>query len=271
MKYNGKNILITGGTEGIGRAAALLFTEKGANVFVFSRSKEKVSATVKACREIAGADQICEGFALDVTDFAKVKTRYKALGNKLGNFDVLINAAGFSHPDYFEKIPMDKQHSMMEVNYFGVINSVQAALPFMQEKGGSIVNVSSLCGFLPVFGYSGYTGSKFAVLGMSDVLRSEFKRFGISVSVLCPPDTETPGFEKENKTKPPETVEISKGAKLLSPEQVAKVLEKGIRKRKKIIIPGSGGKLAYWMQRFFPGILSMIFNSSVRKVQKKNK
>ena len=259
--YKGKNVFITGGSEGIGRAVASLLSQRGANVFIFSRSKEKLKTAAAACG--------CTAVQLDVTDFEKTKRQYKSLAAKHGGIDILINAAGFSHPDHFEKIPMEKFRAMMEVNYFGVVNSVMAALPFMKEKGGQIVNVSSMSGFLPVFGYSGYTGSKFAVLGFSEVLRSELKQYNIGVSVLCPPDTDTPGFEKENATKPADTVEISKGAKLLTPEQVAAALEKEMRKNRTIIIPGFEGKLAYRVRRLFPGLLAGMFDSAVRKVRKR--
>ena len=273
MNYQGKNIFITGGSEGIGKAIAKLLTGKGANTFIFSRNPKKITKALKEIRKNKiSKDQICEGISLDVTKLNIVKTKFSTLFKKYGNIDILINTAGFAAPGYFEKIPPETFHDMMEVNYFGIVNTITAAFPFfVKNNGGHIVNTSSLSGFLPVFGYSGYTASKYAVIGFSEVLKSEFKRHNIKVSVLCPPDTDTPGFKKENKTKPAETVEISKGAKLMTPKQVAESFEKAFSKNKFMIIPGLEGKLAYRVKRFFPGLLNFIFNMSIKKVQKKQR
>lgn len=91
----------------------------------------------------------------------------------------------------------------MKVHIYGVWNSISTLLPHMRQRGGYIVNVSSVLGFMGVFGYSDYCPSKFAILGLSEVLKSELKRYGIGISVLCPPDTDTPGFQVENQTKLP--------------------------------------------------------------------
>ena len=97
----------------------------------------------------------------------------------------------------------------MDLNYFGTVNMVKALLPAMLERGsGHIVNISSVAAFLGVFGYSAYGASKYAVRGFSDVLRAEVKPLGVRVSVVFPPDMDTPGLANENKTKPFETHEI---------------------------------------------------------------
>jgi short-subunit dehydrogenase len=88
------------------------------------------------------------------------------------------------------------------------------------------------------------------------------------VQVLCPPDTETPGFETENTTKPEETKEISKSAKLLMPEEVARQAVKGMEGNKYMIIPGFDGKLTYFIKRHFPTIVDLIMNGAIKKVQK---
>ena len=139
----------------------------------------------------------------------------------------------------------------------------------MKAKGGKIVNTSSIGGFVGVFGYTDYSASKFAIVGFSEALKYEVSRYNISVQVLCPPDTETPGFEIENQTKPEETKEISKTAKLLKPEDVAKEAIKGIEGNSFMIIPGFMGKLTYWIKRHLPFIVDMEMNSTIKKVQKR--
>ncbi len=140
----------------------------------------------------------------------------------------------------------------------------------MKEKGGIIVNVSSIAGFIGVFGYSAYGVSKYGIIGISEVLYSELKRYNIHVSVLCPPDTDTPQFAEEEKTKPPETKAIAGTAKLMTPEAVAKSLIKGIERKKFMIIPGFSGKFIYFMKRHLPGFVQFVFDKDVKKVQKKS-
>jgi 3-dehydrosphinganine reductase len=139
----------------------------------------------------------------------------------------------------------------------------------MKERGGYIVNVSSIVGFLGIFGYTDYAAAKFGVIGLSEALRSEVKRYKIAVSVLCPPDTDTPGFVEENKTKPPETQVISASANLMKPEAVAAALFKGMARQEFIIIPNADGRFTYIMKRLFPWLVEMVTDSQVRSVQKK--
>lgn len=270
MEYAGKKFFITGGSEGIGRSIAVLLAGKGADVFVFSRSQQKIAKALKDIQAVAGDDQVCEGVPLDVTDHKKVESVFASLIKKHGTPDVLINAAGYAYPQYFEKIPVDQFHQMMEVNYMGIVHTCKAIVPYFQKAGGGhIVNTSSLAAVIPTFGYSGYTGTKAAIVGLSEVLREEMKRYNIKVSVLLPPDTDTPGFKVENKTKPEETKEISKSAKMFTPDEVAIAFEKGFRKNRFMIVVGFEGKLAYRLHRYTPGILNSITYASVKKVHKR--
>jgi len=91
------------------------------------------------------------------------------------------------------------------------------------------------------------------------------------VAVLCPPDTDTPGFAAENKTKPEETKEASKGAKLMPPDEVARQLIIGIKRGRHIIIPGLDGKITWRIKRFFPALVDAVLNSQIKKVQKRLK
>ena len=94
-----------------------------------------------------------------------------------------------------------------------------------------------------VFGYSAYTPSKYAVRGYSDVLRVEMKPFGIAVSIVFPPDTDTPGFAEENKTKPMETKEL--GSSVVSPDVIARAIVKGVQHGRYIILPGMEANVLY--------------------------
>ena len=132
--------------------------------------------------------------------------------------------------------------------------------------GGYIVNTSSMAGLIGVFGYTDYCASKFALVGFSEALRSELKPHGITVSVLCPPDTDTPGFATENQTKPEETRAISATAKVVSPDAVADELLRGMARERFLIIPGFDSRLGVLAKRFVPGVVQRVMDRTVAKV-----
>jgi 3-dehydrosphinganine reductase len=125
-----------------------------------------------------------------------------------------------------------------------------------------------VAGFVGLYGYTDYCASKFAVIGFSETLRSELKPDNITVSILCPPDTDTPGFKTENLTKPRETIEISGKVKLLSAQEVADQFIKGILKQTKIIIPSMDGKFTIFMKRLLPSIVDGVMDGAIAKVRK---
>ena len=169
---------------------------------------------------------------LDVADHEQVTATMQALVAEHGAPEVLINCAGRAYPRRFEDITYAQFAETMLVNLHGCWNTVQALLPHMKAKGrGYIVNTSSIAGLIGVFGYTDYCASKFALVGFSEALRSELKPHGITVSVLCPPDTDTPGFATENLTKPEETRAISATAKVLPPAAIADALLRGMAPR----------------------------------------
>ena len=127
--------------------------------------------------------------------------------------------------------------------------------------GGYIVNVASLAGLIGVFGYADYAASKFAVVGFSEVLRSELAPHGITVSVLCPPDTDTPGFAtRERQPSRPRRAPCRRPPVVLSAEQVADALLAGMAQRTFLIIPGRAARLAHLVKRIAPRLLERILD-----------
>jgi len=263
--FDGKLVFITGGSSGIGLATARLLAQEGADVVIFARGRERLE---EALREIEKAKRRAGQRAawkqMDVTDHRQVVQILEEAVREFGPPDVLVNCAGRAYPNYFENIPYEQFDETMKVHAYGAWNTVSALYPHMKEKGGYIVNTSSVLGFMGIFGYTDYAASKFAVVGFSEALRSEARRYGIGVSVLCPPDTDTPGFAVENLTKPPETRAISEGGGLLQPEEVAEALLKGMRKGAFLIGPGSAGML-YRVKRFFPWLVDLFSERAIRK------
>jgi len=268
--FNNKTAFITGGSQGIGLGTAKLLAQKGATVAIFARRKPVLDEALKKIE--AGRtrpDQKFAAYSLDVSNEKEVNDMLGKAVSDLGVPDILINCAGRARPDYFGNIPYTQFDETIKIDLYGTWNTCSFLLPLMKKRGGYIVNTSSIVGFIGIFGYTAYAAAKFGVLGFSEALRSELKQYNIGVSVLCPPDTDTPGFVEENKTKPPETKAVSAAANILKPEAVAAALLKGVAKGDFIIIPSTDGKFTWIMKRWFPWLVDMVTDSQVRHTQKK--
>ena len=269
--FAGKMVYIFGGSSGIGLEIARQAAARGAHVIIFSRNRQRLEQAVEqiAASKIS-EEQKFSWFQVDVSDHAAVLAVAEKAVETFGAPRILINNAGRAYPRYFEQITYEQFDETMRINLYGIWSAVSALLPHMKAQGaGQIVNTSSLAGFIGVFGYTDYAASKFAIFGFSEALRCEAKPHNISVSVVCPPDTKTPGFEVENQTKPPETQALSESGGLMEPDQVARAILRGIEKRKPVIIPGLDGKFTYFMKRHAPWLVNWIMDRIVRKTRQK--
>jgi len=267
-----KVVFVTGGSKGIGRGIAEECASRGADVAIFARGQSDLEAALTHLREIRCRDtQKFAAFQMDVTDSKSVDTSITNAMEELGIPDVLVNNAGLARPRYFEDITIEQFDRTIRTNLSGVWYVTASVVPHMKKRGGYIVNVSSLAGFMGVFGYSDYAASKFGVMGLSLSLRSELKPSGITVSALCPPDTDTPGFEEENKEKPEETKALSENAKVMDSRDVARAMLKGMRRRKPVIVAGFDSKMIYLASRVVPRLVEFIMDMTIKKVQKKKK
>jgi 3-dehydrosphinganine reductase len=267
--FENRNVLITGGSSGIGLATAKLLSAEGANVLILSRSRDRIDHAVG---EIEGQRkseaQRISGMQLDVSQHEEVNRVMAEAIEQFGIPDLLINSAGKAVPRPFEEISYEQLDDIMRTNFYGAWSTIQALLPHMKKKGGGhIVNVSSMAGFIGVFGYADYGASKFAMMGLSETLRMELRQYNIRVSVLCPPDTDTPGYQLENRTKPPETWAIGETAKLIEPDVVARALLKGIRKERCLVMANAEGWLIYLAKRYTPFVLDWMLDRAVRRAQ----
>ena len=268
--FSGKTVYITGGSSGIGLAIARLLATKGAHVVIFARQRDRLESALK---QIASCGiSKCQRFSymqIDVSSEDGAEAVMSRAVSEFGAPEVLINCAGRARPLCFENVTYEHFNETMKVNLYGTWNTISALVPHMKKRGGYIVNVSSMSGLIGVFGYTDYSASKFALIGFSEALRSELKRYGIMVSVLCPPDTDTPGLHEENKTKPDETRALTARTKLMQPDSVARALINGIRKNQFLIIPGFEGKFTFMLKRLFPGLVEFIMNRDIKKVQQR--
>jgi len=266
--FAGKTVYVVGGSLGIGLAVARRVAALGAHVLLFARRREaleEAAGSVEAARQ--ASTQRVAWRSLDAADRAQVE---QVMGEAVAAFgppDVLVNCAGRAYPHRFEDVSYAQFDDTLRMNVHSCWNTVQVLLPHMRgRRGGYIVNTSSVAGLIGVFGYTDYCASKFAVIGFSEALRNELKPQGLTVSVLCPPDTDTPGFAIENRTKPEETRAISATAKVLSADAVAEALLDGMRSGRLLIIPGRDSRLVFLVKRLFPGLLERVLDRTVRQV-----
>ncbi|MHB1342971.1 MAG: SDR family oxidoreductase [Thermoleophilia bacterium] len=257
MDLNGKLALVTGGSRGIGLAVSKELAARGSSVWIAARDPERLAL---AQEQIAGARrssrQSVGTLTLDVADAAQVASVLGVFVEQTGVPDLLVNSAGAAHPGRFEELDIEIFRWMMEVNYLGTVHVTKAVVPGMIARGsGYIVNMSSIAGFLGVYGYSAYGGSKFAVAGLSDVLRAEMKPLGIDVSVVFPPDTETEQLAYEAQFKPPVTKALAGTVSALSAEKVARSIVDGVTRRRYLITPGFEGWLLFRAQNLMGGFV----------------
>lgn len=249
MQFDGQLAAITGGSSGIGLALGRQLAERGASVWLLARDENNLQRALQLLEEHrVNPGQQFGIEPLDVADNNAVLRAAEIIQVEVGVPDLVVNNAGVAHPGYVEELDLEIFRWMMEVNYFGTVQVTKAFLPAMLERGsGHILNVSSIAGFVGVFGHTAYGASKFAVRGFSDALRAELKPKGVGVSILYPPDTDTPQLEYENQFKPPETAALAGGTAVMDPESVARTALRGIERGRYVIIPGWEGKLMYWL------------------------
>jgi NAD(P)-dependent dehydrogenase (short-subunit alcohol dehydrogenase family) len=268
--YTGKTAYITGGSSGIGLACAEMLAARGANVLILARRPGQLETAIKQIEnKRASEKQRFSAVQVDVSDKDQIVNSLSRAVKEFGPPDILINSAGISFPQKFEDIPFEKYDEIMRVNLYGTWNTISNLLPYLKQSHGYIINVSSVAGYIGVFGMTAYSAAKFAVIGFSEALRSELKRFDVTVSVLCPPDVDTPMLEKAGKIKPEETKAISASAKVMTAQEVAKVVLDAMGKGGFMILPGSGTRFTYNMKRLFPWLVESITDSRISKFEKK--
>lgn len=268
--FTDKLALITGGSKGMGKAVAIEFVKNGGSVCIVARNKNDLN---RASEEIQRArlsdDQTVTALACDTTDMEALSPLFNDFIKKNGVPEYLMNFVGYARPKYIQDLTLDDFRDIMETNYFGQLIPILVTLPhLMKARKGHIVNCSSGLGFMGIMGYSSYAATKYALCGLTESLRNEMKPYNIRFSILFPPDTETPGFQEENRTKPPEVMIMSETGGLLTPEQVARKLIRGIIKNKFYILPGQT-RLLWSITRHFPNLSHVIMDGESQKAYRK--
>lgn len=240
FKSEGKTFFISGGSSGIGKALACEVIKNGAkSVYIIARNKKMLEeARTEIMTHSIHDHQKVFAIPCDVTDLEQVKQLVETLENdpdmKCSSMDHVIINQGMAEPGYFlEQDPLAFKR-MIDVNYLGGVYLSRHLLPLMMRDSTNndsknLVFVSSVCGIFPMIGYAGYCPSKYAIRSFAECLRLELDSTNICVQCSVPPDTETPGLERENITKPPETKVLSDVGGLAKPEAIAQSILRGMK------------------------------------------
>ncbi|MDI6901096.1 MAG: SDR family oxidoreductase [Anaerosomatales bacterium] len=271
MRFEGAVTAITGASSGVGLAAAELAATRGAHVALIARDRGRLEAAEEAVRSARpDADQRVAAYSCDVSDPGQVAETFSAIEADLGPVDILLNCAGYCMPGRFIEQSAEELVGQIETNLCGTLYPTRAVVPGMVERGkGHVANVSSMGGFVGVYGYSGYSPAKFGVMGLSEVLRCELKPHGIGVTVLCPPNIDTPGYARELELEPPETAAINGSVKTASPRFMARVLLDAVERGRYLVVPGFVNGALYRLKGVLPELFFAVFDRDVAAVRKR--
>ncbi|MEM7248224.1 MAG: SDR family oxidoreductase [Acidobacteriota bacterium] len=253
--FRRKVAVITGASTGIGFQTATALARRGCRTVIGARRKEELEMAAAALRR---GGRECRAVVCDVTQPETLVRLREAALERWDQVDFLVANAGIGMVEDFADSSPEDLRQVMEINFHGVVNSIQAVLPHMLERGeGNIVIVSSVLGFRGIPGHSAYCASKFALHGLFESLRSELKDTGVHVLLACPGYTDTPFFENRLGTDPG-PMEVKGEA--MSAEEVGEAIVKGLAARESRIVLTGKGRLLTRMARHFPRITDSLID-----------
>ncbi len=265
--FNGKCAYITGGSSGIGLEMGKLLAAEGADVVLIARNKKKLdeaAALISAMKR--DVSQRVMTLSVDVSDNKDVVKKMKEAVKKIGAPDLLVNSAGINKwADRFENIIFDMFDEVMKINLYGARNMTHALIDSIKEKKGHVVILSSAAAIFGMFGYTAYATSKAALLAFAESLRYELKPEGVSVTVVCPPEVDTPMNYDEAKTLPPEGRAVKSLGGFLMPDKVARDIIDAVKRDRYLLVPGFTTRVLYALHRFTNGAISRITADAVIK------
>ena len=259
-----KVVIITGATSGIGEALACEYSSLGARLVIGARNNERLSEVAQRIKNNGGEVVYVQ---TDVVNENDCRNLILSAIEHFGYIDILINNAGVSMRALFEDVDLEVLRKLMDVNFWGTVYCTKYALPYIVERKGSIAGVSSIAGIVGLPARSGYSASKFAMVGFLEAVRAENLKKGLHVLIAYP------GFTASNIRK---TSLSASGAsqgesprnegKMMSSESVAKHIRSAIDNRKNKIVLTAEGKLVSLLNKLMPNWLyKLVYNSLAKE------
>lgn len=260
---NGKVVIVTGGTSGIGKACAEAFGKEGAKVVITGRNAERL----KEAQDFLENQNIeILPLQLDVSKEEDNKVLAEKTVERFGKIDILINNAGISMRALFKDLDVSVLKSLMNINFWGTVYATKYCIPHIIKTKGSVVGVSSIAGFRGLPARTGYSASKFAMQGFLEALRTEMVEEKVHVLIACPGYTSSnirntallhDGNAQGNSPKDE--------GKMMSSEECANHILKATKKRKNILILTTQGKLTVFLNKLFPSFMDKLVLNAIAK------
>lgn len=260
MKLKDKIVVITGASSGIGKAMAYEFAARGAHLVLAARQYVTLCEIAQAIQTRHGVKAVA--LQCDVSVEQDCESLIKQAVLTFSKIDVLINNAGISMRALFKDVDIKVLKSLMDVNFWGTVYCTKYALPEITKSKGSIVGVSSIAGYKGLPGRTGYSASKYAMNGFLDALRLENLKTGVHIMVACPGFTSSnirnTALNQHGTQQGESTLEEDK---MMTSEEVAKIIADGVENRERTLIMTFQGKLTVLLNKFLPSFLDkQVFN-----------
>lgn len=246
--FSNKVVVITGGSDGIGKALVDAFLGLGAKVATCGRNHDKLYILQQ---QNAGKSLLVQ--TADVSVERECETFINTVINTYGTIDILINNAGISMRSLLVDVELETLRKVMDINFWGTVYCTKFALNEVLKNKGTIVGVSSIAGYRGLPGRSGYSASKFAVNGWLEAIRTELLNTGVNVMWVCP------GFTSSNirnaalnKNGQAQGESPLNEEQLMTSEECAEHIIKAITKRKRTLVLTFTGKRTVFINKFFP-------------------
>jgi len=240
--YQNKTVVITGASGGLGTALCLRFGAAGARIVAtdFNKTAMRTLNTQLKAKGIPHYSFVC-----DITDEANLQAHMSRRPPEFSETYLLINNVGITHIERFKPEHTKLIGKILEVNVMGCVYMTAIVLKEIKQSAGQFLNLSSVAGFAPLLGRTGYAASKFALHGFFESLRTELAEFGVTVGMISPSFIDT-GIGEEKET-PKEKI-----GKVMTPALAAAQIFNGAELDRRVILIGRTAKLSWWLRKFAP-------------------
>ncbi len=246
--FKDKVVVVTGGTDGIGKALVDALLREGARVATCGRNHDKI---YRLQSEYPSA--FLHTMLADVSSENDCRRLIESTIRQFGGIDILINNAGISMRALLRETSIEVIKTVMDINFYGSVYCTKYALDSLIERKGTIVGVSSIAGYRGLPGRSGYSASKFALQGWLESIKTEMMAEGVHVMWVCPGFTTSnirvAALDKDAQSHG--NTPMDEG-KMMSAEECAERILKAVRKKKRTLVLTFTGKRTVFMQKFFP-------------------
>ena len=262
--FTDKVVIVTGASEGIGRALCLLLAERKSKIVIAARNEERLNELKKEI-EVAGGRAL--SVPTDVTDKNACKNLIEKAVAEFGQIDSLVNNAGRTMWTLLEDIEdISIFEQLIRLNYLGCVYCTFYAIPYLKKTKGLIVGISSLAGLTGVPARTAYSASKHALFGFFDSLRIELKDTGVAVTMVAP-DFVLSEMHKRALTGSGNSLGESplQESKIMTAEKCASLILRAMEKRDRILITSLRGKLGRWMKLLSPSVVDKMAAKAIRE------